>query len=240
MMMKTQILRSVAVICFVVSTNSIASAGENLNRCFRFWGIGWGDGYHTCSGAGCRPGADLPVASFYEQYGTRPRLFHRQPSQHQVWPAERYYSTGGYSTNAVTYPSEFLGNPPMVQHAPVAQQFAAPTTQLREPEPTTDSEPTLPTPADDDDEEEGLDDSDMDLDSELDLLPDSEEDDLLSPSDQARHGWMKVRMASNRRNVVATPSLTPLPTPMPPARTIQARNLPWLPAAAPKRLPPVR
>lgn len=48
-----------------------SEAVEPLQRTLRFFGIGWGDGYHTCANGGCRPGADLTPRTFYDQYGRR-------------------------------------------------------------------------------------------------------------------------------------------------------------------------
>ena len=39
-----------------------------LNRLGRVLGCGWGDGYHACSGSGCRPLANLPPKSYYDMY----------------------------------------------------------------------------------------------------------------------------------------------------------------------------
>lgn len=44
-------------------TAIVRIAKRPLDRTGRFWGAGFGDGYHACHGSGLRPGADLPPVS---------------------------------------------------------------------------------------------------------------------------------------------------------------------------------
>jgi len=46
-----------------------ADTPEPIQRLGRFFGAGWGDGYHACETSGFRPLANLPPASFYQRDG---------------------------------------------------------------------------------------------------------------------------------------------------------------------------
>ncbi|MEO1528642.1 MAG: hypothetical protein AAFX06_24745 [Planctomycetota bacterium] len=66
-------LRSVVLLGLVLSGLSAANAGNpiSIQRVARHLGVGWGDGYHACRYGGCRPGADLPPQSYYQQFGAK-------------------------------------------------------------------------------------------------------------------------------------------------------------------------
>ena len=46
-----------------------AGKPEPVQRVGRFFGAGWGDGYHACETSGFRPAANLPPKSYYQRYG---------------------------------------------------------------------------------------------------------------------------------------------------------------------------
>lgn len=73
---RARTIRVAAAVTFVAvaasSTGVIAEHPASVQRLGRWLGVGWGDGYHVCRDGGFRPGADLPPASFPDQFGPKP------------------------------------------------------------------------------------------------------------------------------------------------------------------------
>ncbi|MFU7561528.1 hypothetical protein ACMFWY_22805 [Roseiconus sp. JC912] len=72
----------VGFVC-VSGSSVVADTPETIQRVGRLIGVGWGDGYHTCRDGGCRPGADLPPASFNAQFNTPPAC----QASNQIYPS---------------------------------------------------------------------------------------------------------------------------------------------------------
>ncbi|KAA5545920.1 hypothetical protein FYK55_03130 [Roseiconus nitratireducens] len=67
---RRHVLKAVLLCTAILAADGTARADHHgtLSRIGRWWGVGHGDGYHTCKSGGCRPCADLPPRTYYHQF----------------------------------------------------------------------------------------------------------------------------------------------------------------------------